>query len=188
MNIQKVKLLRISFLGMALAFSLGYLVASLLVCVSQGDPILFMSVIGSHKTILRTPRCGSRVSGAVTLIYTPEGQPPQKSRTRSIRLAVVCSKKLTYISRSGLSTKNLFKTNQIPDKVTTATWFQPVKDAALPCTWPVNLLAASFLNPLSLLLRSASDTAQISTPDSSDAFLKKLPLGQTAAALHGLSH
>ena len=79
MNIQKVKLLRISFLGLALAFSLGYLVASLLVCVSQGDPILFMSVTGSHKTILRTPRCGSRVSGAVTLIYTPEVQPPQNS-------------------------------------------------------------------------------------------------------------
>ena len=79
MNIQKVKLLGISFLGMALAFSLGCLVVSLLVCVSQGDAILFMSVIDSHKTILRTPQCGSCVSGAVTLIYTPEVQPPQKS-------------------------------------------------------------------------------------------------------------
>lgn len=78
MNIQKVKLLGISFLGMALAFSLGYLVASLLVCVSQGDLILFMFAIGSHKTILRTPQCGSCISGAVTLIHTPEVQPPQK--------------------------------------------------------------------------------------------------------------
>ena len=144
-------------------------------------------VIGSHETILRTPRCGSRISGAVTLIYTPEVQPPQKSRTRSIRRAVVCSKKLTYISRSGLSTKNLFKTN----KSRTRSPRQPgpaVKDAARPCTWPMPLLAASSLSLLRLPLRAASDPAQISTPDPSDAFLKTLPLGQTAAALPGLSH
>ena len=38
MNIQKIKLLGISFLGMVLVFSLSYFVVSLLVCVSQGDP------------------------------------------------------------------------------------------------------------------------------------------------------
>ena len=39
MNIQKVKLLGISFLGTVPVFSLSYFIVSLLVCVSQGDPL-----------------------------------------------------------------------------------------------------------------------------------------------------
>ena len=49
-------------------------------------------------------------------------------------------------------TKNLFKTDQILDQVTTATWFQSVKDTVLPCVWPKILFAPPFLNLLNLLL------------------------------------
>ena len=61
MNIQKVKLLRLSFLGMALAFSLSYIVVSLLVLIEE---ILFISVMGSHKTMVKAPQCGFCISCA----------------------------------------------------------------------------------------------------------------------------
>ena len=95
---------------------------------------------------------------------------PATSAARSVRLAVVCSnpilKKLTYTNRSGLSTKNLFKTNQILDKVTTATWFQSVKDTVLPCVWPKILFAPPFLNLLNLLLLRSTMEKKMATHSS----------------------
>lgn len=61
MNIQKVKLLKIRFLGMAFAFSLSYIIVSLLVSVKE---ILFISVMGSHKTTVKAPQCDFCISCA----------------------------------------------------------------------------------------------------------------------------